>query len=203
MGTTQPIRKQEQLERFMDYYHSVRPSARNEALITVGLYTALRIGDILKLQWRDVFDFRQNCFRSHLDVTEQKTGKETTIALNRHAVKSLYAYKRERRPQPEDYIFSKATTCGIPLCRSQAYRIVKNAAEHTLCGTNIGCHSLRKTFGYHAWKHGTPPALLMDIYNHSSYRVTKHYLGIEQDERDSVFCEIDFSGHTKKKSVIF
>ncbi len=43
----------------------------------------------------------------------------------------------------------------------------------------------------------------MDIYNHSSYRVTKHYLGIEQDERDSVFCEIDFSGHTKKKSVIF
>ena len=38
---------------------------------------------------------------------------------------------------------------------------------------------------------GTPPALLMDIYNHSSYRVTKKYLGIEQDERDDIFLTIE------------
>ncbi len=200
MGTTQPIREQKQLERFMDYYHSVRPSARNEALITVGLYTALRISDILKLRWKDVFDFERNCFRSHLDVTEQKTGKRTIVALNRYAESCLCAYRKERRPSTEDYIFSKATTPDAPLCRTQAYRIVKKAAEHTLQEEHISCHSLRKTFGYHAWKQGTPPALLMDIYNHSSYRVTKRYLGIDQDEKDSVFCAIDFSGHTKKKA---
>ena len=48
----------------------------------------------------------------------------------------------------------------------------------------------RSTFGYHAWKQGTPPALLMNIYNHSSYQITKRYLGIEQDDRDDVFKNI-------------
>ncbi len=32
----------------------------------------------------------------------------------------------------------------------------------------------------------------MDIYNHSSFDITKRYLGIGQDERDSIFLKIDF-----------
>lgn len=56
---------------------------------------------------------------------------------------------------------------------------------------------MRKTFGYHAWKQGIPPALLMDIYNHSSYRITKRYLGIEQDERDDIFLTIDIAGNNE------
>ncbi len=32
--------------------------------------------------------------------------------------------------------------------------------------------------------------MLVSIYNHSSYEVTKRYLGIEQDDRDKIFQEI-------------
>ena len=55
----------------------------------------------------------------------------------------------------------------------------------------VSCHSLRKTFGYHAWRQGVPPVLLMNIYNHSSFQVTKRYLGIEQDDRDRIFKNIE------------
>lgn len=193
MGTTQPIREKEELRKFMDYYQTVHPMPRNYALILFGLHTALRISDILNLKWKDVYDFEKNCYRDHLFVLEKKTGKQNIIALNTHVKNALDQLKKDRNCiSPADFIFTKNTDYSTPLCRSQAYRIVKRAAEDVLHKEHISCHSLRKTFGYHAWKHGTPPALLMDIYNHSSYKVTKKYLGIEQDERDSVFMGIDF-----------
>ena len=89
------------------------------------------------------------------------------------------------------FIFTKNTCRYQPISRTQAYRIVKTAAGKTVQDEHISCHSLRKTFGYHAWKNGTPPALLMDVYNHSSYEITQHYLGIEQDERDEIYLKLE------------
>ncbi len=191
MGTTQPIRNKDELKLFLEYYRNTQPSKRNFALISLGLHTALRISDILKLQWNDVYDMEKDTFRSHLSIYEQKTGKLNTIALNPHVIEALQNYKTTRKTEPDDFIFSKNTDYHTPLSRSQAFRIVKHAAMEALHTEHISCHSLRKTFGYHAWKQGTPPALLMDIYNHSSYRVTKKYLGIEQDERDDIFLTIE------------
>ena len=31
----------------------------------------------------------------------------------------------------------------------------------------------------------------MEIYNHSSYQITKRYLGIEQDDKDKVFLNMN------------
>lgn len=192
MAATQPIREKTELKKFMGYYKHTCPNARNHALVLFGLYTALRISDILSLQWDNVYDFSQNCFRSHLSITEQKTGKQKTVALNSHIKESLGLYQKSRHPRPQDYIFSRTTGPAMPLSRSQAFRIIRKAGKETLKNPHVSCHSLRKTFGYHAWKQGVPPALLMDIYNHCSYSVTKKYLGIDQDERDSIYMEIDF-----------
>ncbi len=69
--------------------------------------------------------------------------------------------------------------------------IIKNASLKLGISGNISCHSLRKTFGYHAWRQGVPPAVIMDIYNHSSMTMTKIYLSIDQDEKDEVFYSIN------------
>lgn len=191
MGTTQPIRKKEELRIFMNYYKDVQPHPRNHTLIVLGLHTALRISDILLLKWKDVYDFQKRDFQKHLFVQEKKTGKHTVIALNSQVKYALTTFMNTRCIAPGDYIFTKNTDYHKPLNRSQAYRIIRHAAEESVHLEHISCHSLRKSFGYHAWKQGTPPALLMDIYNHSSYQITKKYLGIEQDERDDLFLKLE------------
>ena len=191
MGTTQPIRNRQELQDFSSYYKQVKPHLRNYTLVVLGLNTALRISDLLNLRWRSVYDFKKNCFRDHLLVWEHKTGKRNYIAINQNAKNALYLYFMEKNPDPEEYVFSKRTNPYKPLSRSQAYRIIKEDASHTTSEEAISCHSLRKTFGYYAWKEGVQPALLMNVFNHSSFHITKRYLGIEQDEKDLVYLNIN------------
>lgn len=190
MGTTQPIRDSRQLSQFINYYATVQPNQRNYTLIVMGLHTALRISDILELRWKNVFDFENVKCRTHLQLIEHKTGKKSKIVLCPETRKALSNFYIMKKPDPDNYIFSAKVYRDKPLSRSQAYRIVRRAAENTIQEEHISCHSLRKTFGYHAWKQGVPPALLMDIYNHSSYDITKRYLGITQDERDDIFLSV-------------
>ncbi|GHV44323.1 hypothetical protein FACS1894204_01270 [Synergistales bacterium] len=76
------------------------------------------------------------------------------------------------------------------ISRVQAYRIVRAAAEALGFRFRVSCHSLRKTFGYFAWKFGISPAVIMEIYNHSSFAVTRRYLGVTQEDKDEVYLKL-------------
>lgn len=196
MNTTQPIRSNEDLLRFKEYYKVVCPNSRNYLMIVVGLNTALRISDILKLRWGDIYDFEQEKYKEHLLITEQKTDKNSMILLNKSIKTALaehkeYLHKQNKEVTAKNYLFENLKKPNQAVSRVQAFRIVKKAAQACHLEGVVSCHSLRKTFGYHAWKQGIEPALLMNIFNHSSFSNTARYLGIEQDERDQVFRDIE------------
>ncbi len=191
MSTTSPIKNRDNLETFKDYYLKVKPNLRNYTLIVLGLNTAFRISDLLGLQWKDVYDINRQQFREHIILTEQKTNKERAVAMNTTVLQVLKRYYQSYGlPDQTSYLFPSAKNRSLPITRTQAYRLVKEAAVNTGLNEHISCHSLRKTFGYHAWKQGVQPAMLMNIYNHSSYKITKRYLCIEQDEKDDVYRNI-------------
>ena len=100
--------------------------------------------------------------------------------------KNMLSKKKPFKREDED-IFCSSTNHHQPLSRNRAYHIIKDAADASHIEGNISCHSLRKTFGYHAWKMGTPTALIMNIYNHSSIEITKRYLSIYQDDKDALY----------------
>ncbi len=187
MSTTQPIRNSEQLKQFKDYYLSVKPNHRNYMLIIIGLNSALRISDILHLTYGDIYDFQKQEWKSHIVVKEQKTGKMNRIYMNKEIQRTLQQYASVTNKTDGSWLFESQIQKKNPLSRQQAFRLIKKAAAYAGLDNNISCHSLRKTFGYYAWKRGTQPALLMNIYNHSTFQITKRYLGIEQDDKDEVF----------------
>lgn len=195
MNTAQPIRKAEELDLLRTYYKTKCPNSRNHLLVVAGLNTALRISDMLKLKWQHVYNFSSDTFYDHITITEQKTGKFSSIFINGSIREALALYrddliKKDSEIFPELYLFASRRGTNRPISRVQAYRLIKEIALDCSIAGVVSCHSLRKTFGYHAWKQGVQPALLMDIYNHSSFRVTQRYLGIEQDDRDQIFKKI-------------
>lgn len=191
MSTTKPIKNLTELEQLKEYYLNQAPNLRNFTLISMGVNTALRISDIRLLKWNDVYDFSKKEFRDHIILTEQKTKKLNSIAINKNLKQALSLYQKSKSIiLPDSYIFT-GNGRNTPISRSQAFRIIRNASEKANLTEPVSCHSLRKTFGYHAWRTGIAPAVIMHIYNHSSFQITKRYLGIDQDDKDDVFRHIN------------
>jgi len=188
MALTQPIRNPQDVNRFLNYFKT-QNQPRNYVLATLGVYTALRISDILNINCNDVYDFTKNKVRKSITITEQKTKKQKTIALNKTVISALKAYRPQAEPN-KPLILNPKT--GNAIKRIQAYRIIRTAAETIGIDYNVSCHSLRKTFGYRAWQNGISPVILMDIYNHSSMAVTQRYLGVAQDDLNMVYIGIEF-----------
>ena len=186
MAATEPIRNKKQVRELAGYWLE-RGNFRNYALIVLGVCTALRIGDLLRLMWVDVYDEASGAFRSHITVTERKTGKQKIIALNKQAATALRLLHPHRRGV---FVFASNRKEDRAISRVQAWRIVRAAADAIGLVGRIACHSLRKTFGYFAWKAGVMPVMLMDIFNHSSFEITRRYLGISQDDRDEVYMSM-------------
>jgi ribosomal protein L13 len=65
------------------YYKDIRPNSRNYCLIVMGLNTALRISDLLRLKWDNVYNFEHHEFRTHFLINEQKTGKKLEKKFHR------------------------------------------------------------------------------------------------------------------------
>ncbi|MDR1246803.1 MAG: tyrosine-type recombinase/integrase [Clostridiales Family XIII bacterium] len=186
--SSEPIRDKKKLRQLADYWLK-RGNLRNYVLIILGVCTALRISDLLRLTWEDVYDGTSGVFRTRLTVKEKKTGKLKTVALNPQAVRALRLYFPRRKGE---FIFAGNRRGGNAISRVQAWRLIKEAAAAIGLAGRISCHSLRKTFGYFAYKAGVLPVMLMDIYNHSSFEITRRYLGISQDDRDRVYMGMAF-----------
>ena len=122
MSKTQPIKDEEMLKNFRNYYRDIEPNPRNYALIVFGLNSALRISDILGLCWNDVYSDQNHRYREHIAVWEQKTGKENILIVNQHAKEALEYYRKTLlHYHKNDYIFQGQKSGPEPLSRSQAF----------------------------------------------------------------------------------
>lgn len=176
MRTVEPIRNESQIAEMKSsllYYGS----KRDEFLFTLGINCGLRVSDMLGLKKKNIKGYR-------LKLTESKTRKYNNLSLT-HIAHQIDEYVQFL--DDEDYLF-KSKKSDEPISRVQAYRILSKSAK-SIGLSDIGTHSMRKTFGYWYYKRTNDVALLMTLFNHSSQRVTLQYIGINQDTLDKSFSE--------------
>ncbi len=125
-------------------------SQRDYLLFVIGINTGLKITELLSMKFEDVLheDGTVKEFYS-LPVKDEKFKQD--IYLNTKVKEALLEYVQSIDVKRENYVFqSNKTTNSIT--RQQAYRVIHNAAEAVGIVGKIGTNSMRKTFGYHAYK---------------------------------------------------
>lgn len=167
----------------------LKDKPRDQLLFVIGINTAFRVSDLLELKYRDVMDEKQN-LHTYFKLKETKTGKNNKVIMTKGVQKALKAYiKVNFNGDLDEYLFKSRKGNG-PINRKSAWRIIGDTAE--IVGlTDVGVHSLRKTFAYHQYKAGTDIVLLQDMLNHSSPSITLKYIGITQDEKDRAVLALD------------
>lgn len=187
---TEPIKRKTDLEKIKNYLLR-EGRTRDYAIVVISVNTALRCSDVLALRWGDVYDFEAKRFKSHIVIVEKKTKKVNKIKMNKAIINCLKLLKEFVGTIKEDFVLFKSQKGeNKAISRIQMYRIIKSVCKKLNIEGNFGCHSLRKTFGYNAFKTGVSPYIIVELFNHSSFSVTRRYLGIDQDEKDKVFMKL-------------
>ena len=167
------IRNQETLKEFKR--QARRLGKKPYMLVLLGLNTGLRIGDLLETRVRDIRD------TGYIVRREKKTGKQTEVRFHPAVVAELKALTADM--DDDELLFQSPwiTHRKKPIDYSTAYKWINQAARAAGIKGPIGCHTLRKTYGYWFYKQYGDVAALMAHFNHSDERVTMRYIGVTQE----------------------
>ncbi len=185
----QPIRDKKQIEAIKKYLKGT--NFRDYCLFTLGINSALRISDLLKLKIGDVLDEKKKV-KDRIQIKEKKTGKDKNFPMGDNAKKAVSEYLVTRGEYSlNDPLFISRKGDKASLQRDQAYKIINQAARAVGITDRIGSHTMRKTFAYQAYQSGIDLTLIQKLLNHSAPSVTLAYIGITQDQMDDVYLNLN------------
>lgn len=186
MEFVQPIRSLKQIETIKKLLK--QQSLRDYCLFVLGINSGLRISDLLKLRISDVDE--KGKVKDRIRLRENKTNKFKDFPISDNAKSAIREYLKSRQYSENEPLFISRKNKGF-LLRQRAYKILNEVARSIGIKEKIGTHTLRKTFGYHAYNSGYDIAIIQKLFNHSSPSVTLRYIGITQDEMDDVYLSLD------------
>lgn len=200
MKTVQPIRDVAVIVQIKNYL-KVR-SFRDYLMFAMGIHSGLRIADLLNLQvWQVRNQFHVTFIAQKTRNRKKKRRREMKFLVHPDYREDLEIYIRD---MPDDaYLFASRQKkrngkSELPICRETAWKMISRTARHFGL-EDIGCHSLRKTWGYHLIM--TTPheeaayvmALLMEAFGHESQDETLRYLGLTQDALDRMISRLSYT----------
>jgi len=155
---------------------------RTALFIGSGMYSGLRVSDLLRLTWSDLEG-------KTIRIAEKKTKKVREITISdkyRYIINQCISIKSD---------------CPLVFVNRQQSSLSTQYLNHLLKGLkdkysfitceNFSCHSLRKSFGRHVWENNdcSEASLikLSEVFNHSSTQLTRKYLGISREETADIY----------------
>jgi len=156
-------------------------------LIAIGVFTGLRISDLLGLRY---CDFTEG---SILSITEKKTNKVRRIKLNEDLLDLINRIKTKQVIKDDSQFIFVNRYGTKPIDKSWINVSLKKILKRYKVSVegNVSSHMLRKTLGRRVLELNNYSdqsiVLLMELFGHSSVGITKRYLGIREKEVMGVY----------------
>ena len=173
-----PIKEKKVMLDFLSELNKGKHGKRDHLIFTIGIFTGLRISDILNLKVSDV----QN--KTTTIIVEKKTNKQRELNLS-NLTSLIIDYLNTYHDRQSDCLFYHPSDHSQALGTHQYYKVLQRVAS-VLELDYIGTHTMRKTFGYKYYRQFRDIPTLMKILNHSSQAVTIRYIGLEEEIRASL-----------------
>jgi len=182
MEIVQPIRDPKKVIAIKKMLRG-QDNPRDYLLFVLGINTALRISDLLKLNVGDVLD-NQGEITDTLYVRVQKTKKAMEVDLPPSAVEAIKHYFDVVRPTDHTAPLFISDRTKERMNRTQTWRLINRWCRDVgLTKSRYGNHTLRKSWGYMARKYNNVDiSVIRERLGHQSTTVTERYIGVTADE---------------------
>ena len=147
-------------------------------IFDIGISTGLRISDILKLTV-------QQCISEHCYIKEQKTSKLRRIYIRKHIREQCKKIATETGKHGNMEMFN--------ISRQAVWKAFKRATKRAKINTNVGTHSMRKSYSKNYINKGHTVFELQKKLNHSHLSDTVGYL------TENATLGLDENGKPRKK----
>lgn len=161
------------------------------ALISIGCYAGLRIGDILNLRWKDIFE------KESIEIIEAKRKKRRSITLNPNLTKTIAKCFLMSNTDHDANIFTNSlsgddhSVMTVQYINRKLKLILKN---YKVKVSKVSSHTLRKTFGRRVYElnYKSDDALikLSQMFNHANTAITRRYIGIQQETIKDIYLNL-------------
>ena len=174
--SVQPIKSSKKLHELEHELLIHGRGRENYTIFMVSMKCLLRMSDVLKLKYTQVYDKRGKVI-DNVYTHDKKTGKVDILDLSvLHPELSAYHDWLMAHRIHSIWLFPASRNVNKPVKRSTYYMIIKRVGA--FIGLHTGTHTGRKCGAYLLYKATGNLALVMHALHHSSEAVTLHYLGI-------------------------
>ena len=138
MYCTTTIRNKKQF-RLPSAYFIERGQLRNHTLVILAIHTALRISNLLRLQWEDLYDFENNHVRNCAEIQKKRLENSRQSLLTKLLSPLLHFINPKSINYKQFVIENPHTKKDISYI--QSYRITCSVSKALAFHSRTSCHS--------------------------------------------------------------
>ena len=150
---------------------------RDWLMIKLGLNTAFRISDLLKLSVND------NLKKGVMYIRENKTNKEQYWELNQKLHRDVLEYIQRNNLYDDEFLFKSRIGVNKPISTTNAWMRIKKYSDELGIKYLVGCHSLRKCFARTFYEETKDLITLQKMLNHASPQITLIYICWDDEDQ--------------------